>query len=375
MTGGPPQDDQPDLALAPPAAGPAVERAFGAGNRARLLTRYFAQAGEVSAANAWEHAYRLLLWIDRTTSLAHCYESDKCQPGRPWYARSLAFHDWVSSALGATPAELADNVDLLFRWAAADLAASAAARRNAVTPAAERQREPYADRGFPEPGEDPELESIITEALEPYLRSPPPPDALRRLTERIQAHVGQENKRKNLVGEGFEDTIAAVLERTPGVGGAYDLHVRPWLHDLPGFYRPRGGEKPRQVDLALVRRADGRRTLVSCKWSVRSDREEQFATDFAAYARLEAAGRDFGYVLVTNEFDPARLAAACGNRRENALLFSAVVHVNPDGPRAAYRAPVPHRGTGISRALAYADSGRLSSLATWLSDLATPLAQ
>lgn len=60
-----------------------VTRAFGEENRARLLKKYFAEVGPVTAATAWEHVYRLLLWIDRTTALAHCYESDKCQPGRP----------------------------------------------------------------------------------------------------------------------------------------------------------------------------------------------------------------------------------------------------------------------------------------------------
>ena len=36
------------------------------------------------------------------------------------------------------------------------------------------------------------------------------------------------------------------------------------------------------------------RTLVTAKWSVRADREEQFMRDFQAYERLESAGRDFG---------------------------------------------------------------------------------
>lgn len=90
-----PADEQPDASAGPPEQ--VVTRAFGAENRARLLTRYFETADTITTANAWEHVYRLLLWIDRTTALAHCYESDKAQPGRPWYARSLAFHEWVST--------------------------------------------------------------------------------------------------------------------------------------------------------------------------------------------------------------------------------------------------------------------------------------
>lgn len=362
----------PDRNDRPPAAPePTAVRAFGEANRARLLAEYFGAAGDVDPVQAWQHVYRLLLWVDRTTGLAHCYESDKSQPGRPWYARSLAFHTWVSRALGVPPGQLSEHIDLLFRRATADLAAAAAARRGERAVAAEAQRAPYAALALPLPGEDSELEAIITEALAPYLAAEPPPGGLRALAERIQAHVGQENKRKNLVGEGFEDTLAALLARTPGVGDSYDVRVRPWLHDLPGFHSPRGNEKPRQVDLALVRRADAQRTLVSCKWSVRSDREEQFASDFRAYSELEAGGEDFAYVLVTNEFDPARLAAACDARRQNALLFTDVVHVNPDGLTAAFAAPglTARAAGGQARALERIESGRLAALAAWVDGL------
>lgn len=367
----------PDGDAAPPAVlHTVVERAFGKENRTRLLEEYFAQAGPLEPGQAWEHVYRLLLWVDRTTGLAHCYESDKSQPGRPWYARSLAFHAWVSDALGVPAGELGDHVDVLFRRATADLAAAATARRARLTAEAAAQRQPYADGGLPHPGEDPELEAIITTALGPYLSAPPPPEVLRSLIERIQSHVGQENKRKNLVGEGFEDTIAALLRRIPGVAGRHDIRVRPLLHELPGFRPPRAGSKQRQVDLALVDRDSGARMLVSCKWSVRSDREEQFASDFRDYAELEAVGQDFGYVLVTNEFDPARLAAACEMRRQNAPLFTHVVHVNPDGPRAAYAAPTRagRRGDtgGVARALAHTNTGRLSPLSGWANNLTLP---
>lgn len=351
----------------------AVERPFGEENRARLLGEYFEGRGPVEPAETWRHVYRLLLWVDRTTGLAHCYESDKSQPGRPWYARSLAFHDWISTELGTAPGELGDHIDVLFRRATADLAAAAAARRAARAADAAAQRELYAGRGLPEPGEDPELEAIITDALKGYLAIPPPAEALRKLTERIQSHVGQENKRKNLVGEGFEDIVAALLRRVPSVAETHEVRVRPLLHGLPGFRPPRAGSKPRQVDLALVNRTTGQRTLVSCKWSVRSDREEQFASDFRDYAELEDAGRDFGYVLITNEFDPARLAAACEMRRQNAPLFTDVVHVNTDGPRAAYAAPTrgQRRGerSGIARALRHIDTGRLVSLGPWTNQL------
>lgn len=200
----------------------------------------------------------------------------------------------------------------------------------------------------------------------------PPAGLLRDLAERLQTYFGSENKRKNLVGEGFEDTIAGLLRRIPAIASQYQIVLRPPLHELPGFNPPRSGDKTKKVDLALLRTADQARILVSCKWSIRSDREEQFATDFDAYARLESRGREFGYVLVTNEFDPARLAAACDNRSQNAQLFSSVVHVNPSGPMAAYGASTgsSRSAGGIARATAHIGSGRLASLESWLSALA-----
>lgn len=366
------QPGLPDVAAqgSDPASTPII-RAFGAENRERLLLRYFGEAGAVTPASAWEHTYRLLLWIDRTTGLAHCYESDKCQPGRPWYARSLAFHDWVASALGLSAAALADEIDWLFKAATGDLIAAAVKRQAIQEQAATAQRAAYTDKGMPLPGEDPELESIILDALRPHLTSEPDADVLRRLTQRVQLHIGQENKRKNLVGEGFEDTVAQLLHRIPGVKDRYDIRTRPMLHQLPGFHPPRGREKPRQVDLALVHRESGDRTLVSCKWSVRSDREEQFGNDFRSYSQLEAYGADFAYVLVTNEFDPARLAAAADMRRENGRLFDAVVHVNTAGPLAAYSVKPRGRSGGITRATDYVDRGLVTSLDQWLRQLAS----
>lgn len=226
----PPADEQADAVGAPKEV---VARAFGAENRARLLARYFDKAGKITAANAWQHVYRLLLWIDRTTALAHCYESDKSQPGRPWYARSLAFHDWVSTQVSVSPANLAEEIDWLFREAVKDLAARVVAGRSSVY---ERQRAPYAGRDFPEPGEDPELAAIIREALGKWMPNEPPDDVFSALTRRIHAHLTQENKRKNLVGEGFEDVIAAVMCRLP-FAKRIQVRTRVALHELAGFHR------------------------------------------------------------------------------------------------------------------------------------------
>ena len=339
-------------------AGPeTVDRAFGGENRARLLARYFDTAEAVTTANAWQHVYRLLLWVDRTTALAHCYESDKAQPGRAWYARSLAFHAWVSDELGTTPAELGEKVDWLFREAVKDLANKAVTTRAAVYV---QQRVSYEGLGLPQPGEDPELVGIIKDVLGKHFQSQPSEDEYRLLTRRISVYLSQENKRRNLVGEGFEDVIAAIVQRLPSPGPR-QVRNRALLHDLPGFHPPPPNEKAKRVDLALI--GTNHRTLVSAKWSIRADREEQFRSDFEAYARLEAAGRDFDYTLVTNEFDAARLKAACESRRQNAPLFTHVVHINPQAVLAAYGGL--DRGS-TSTLRAHIDSGRLMSLQSWL---------
>jgi hypothetical protein len=339
-----------------------ITRAFGADNRARLLTRYFNTAGPTDTRNAWLHVYRLLLWIDRTTALAHCYESDKAQPGRAWYARSLSFHAWLSDQLNTTPINLGEAIDWLFREAVKDLASISLAARTAAYTA---QRAPYEGRGFPEPGEDPELAGIIKESLGQWLQKQPPEEKYRNLIRRITVYMGQENKRRNLVGEGFEDVIAAVVRRLP-FSDKYEIRNRSLLHDLPGFYSPSPNEKAKRVDLALV--SNKYRTLVSAKWSIRADREEQFQSDFETYARLESAGQDFGYTLVTNEFDAARLKAACERRRQNAPLFTHVVHINPTAVLATYG----ESDRGSSHAVReHVNSRRLMSFQSWLEFLAS----
>ena len=185
--------------------------------------------------------------MDRTIALAHCYDSDKAQPGRIWYARSLAFHDWVSQALSVSPTELGMHIDWLFREAVKDLANEALEARSVVYL---EQRAPYKGRGFPEPGEDPELIGMIREVLGNWLIGEPTVDDYRQLTRQIYAYVTQENKRKNLVGEGFEDVIAAVVRRLPF---RQDQNTnRVVLHDVSGFHRPPANEKAKKVDLALV---------------------------------------------------------------------------------------------------------------------------
>lgn len=347
-----------------------IKSAFGAENRARLINAYFTQQDQesFSPAQAWSHVYRLLLWVDQTTGLGHCYESDKSQPGKRWYARSLDFHGWVSSELDTNPGELARHIDWLFLRAAEDLAAYVLRSAEKVAAKANVQREPYRGRGFPLPGEDPELAFIVKDALGLYLGSEPPPEVWNSLVQRIRQYLALDNKRKNLVGEGFEDVIAQVIQRSCG---CEDLQVftRRSLHALPGFNRARTGDKLNKVDVAVIRAS--RRILVTAKWSVRADREKQFVTDFTDYVNAESDRKPFEYVFVTNEFDPARLARACEQLVGNALMFNHVVHISTSAIKATYGDSLDGKAEEDSmlRVLRYIEEGRLISLDQWLSQL------
>lgn len=157
--------------------------------------------------------------------------------------------------------------------------------------------------------------------------------------------------------------LAFIIARLHGAD-RFQVQTRTPLSRLPGFRVPPGTEKEKKVDVTIIT-PEQHRTLVTAKWSVRADREEQFVSDFRAYVALETSGQDFGFVLVTNEFDAARLLAACEKRRENAALFSAVVHVNPAGPRAVYERP---RGAAV-KLHEHIGRGRLISLEQWLTSL------
>lgn len=351
----------------------AVDRAFGAENRNRLINLYFGASAqdEVTAANAWQHVYRLLLWSDPTTGLAHCYESDKSQPGKPWYARSLAFHDWVCTDLSVEPGSLAHEIDWLFIKACADLVETMLRREARQAHMAAEQRLPYSDRGFPEPGADPELVAIIKETLGPFLALEPPEEKWHAVTQKVRQFLAVQNKRKNLVGEGFEDVLAQIVRRACAFPEEA-VRTRSLLYEIPGFNRARQGAKENRVDLAIVQPT--MRTLVTAKWSVRADREKQFPTEYDEYINAESENRKFQYVFVTNEFDPARLMRACESLFRNNLMFDHVVHINTDAVRATYDdQSQSHKSAGSSRrrVIGHIESGRLISLEQWLTALST----
>lgn len=348
---------------------------FGERNRKRLIAKFFAGAGKPDTASAWKPVYRMLLWIDRTTGLAHCYESDKAQPGRPWYARSLAFHAWLASALLRTPVDVGDDLDWLFRAALDDYLKQLTAQHNRYRKIAEGQRAIYENQDFPVPGFDAEIRQILLEHLSPYLTTRPPDEVIEAVSEQLRQYWKQENKRKNLLGEGFEDVLAAVVEAAASKGIVVRTRVN--IADVRGFSMPGARDKATKVDLVLEHPAWQRPALANVKWSIRADREDQLWDDFKEFVRFDRDQRGFDHYLVTNEFDPARLNAACDHREANNFVFRNVVHVNTDGVLAAY---FPSKGVPAKAIRRDNDSSmekvrqqvaarRLISLGDWLTNM------
>jgi len=336
-------------------------RPFGAESRQLLLSQYFEQIPNFEPVDAWKHVYRLLMWIDTTTSLAHCYESDKSQPGRHWYDRSLAFHAWLSDALDCPPRRLHRELDCMFKGAVkiqAVAEASIAAKRAKKARAQRAEFRP----DLPMPTGDPDIADEIAAELTTFYGREPSDDVLAAVIETVTAGVKRENKRKNLLGEGFEDTLAEVIRRSTDAN-TLTIYNRTYLHDLPGFREPRKNEKPRAVDLAVVSRRTGFRTLATVKWSVRADREEQFEIDLDTYTRHEVESERFDFVFITNEFDAARLVAACERRYAHRQMFDAVVHVSPPALVAVHSLKPRGKAKDL---LSYIDSGRLMGLTEWI---------
>ena len=200
----------------------------------------------------------------------------------------------ICRTVGAEPAALAQEIDWLFIKVCTDLAAVMLRREVRLTEAARRQRQGYEGRGFPEPGTDPEMALIIRELFAPYFASEPAADVWHALTQKIRQYLAVQNKRKNLVGEGFEDVLAQTVRRACKVPGD-QVYARALLYQIPGFNRARQGGKENKVDLAIVR--PSMRTIVTAKWSVRADREKQFPAEYEEYCNAEFLNSEISVCL------------------------------------------------------------------------------
>jgi hypothetical protein len=339
---------------------------FSRPNRVRLIDEYFADR-TVDPAAAWMDVYRLLLWIDSRTGIAHCYESDKSQPGKPWYPRSLVFHEWVSRQMGVDSLELKDYIDWMFRQVIGDVTQAEADEMIREAMAVQQELFAEDEAELPVPGDDPRLHAIVEPLMSRDPRWRPSEHEINDVLRKVYAHMSSENKRANLLGRGFEDVLAGVLARLPNPPAAFGTQTP--LENIPGFRATREGDKTEKVDLWV---GDGgrRRVLVTAKWSVRADREKQLPSDFATYERSNAWRDPFEYVWITNEFDPARLVANATYTTMNRNLFDVVVHICPQAVWEVHHLD-DSKGPNPTRLRELMDEGRVISLEDWLALVTT----
>jgi hypothetical protein len=221
--------------------GMAQDTPFGQATRMRVLDGYFAQAGAVDEQNAWEHVYRCLLWMNLGARLAHIYDSNHMQAGGVFHGRAVQFTGLLCAHWKITRKELPAQIDHLFRGCVAEL------RRRNVRPEGEL---------------DAETESELISAIESVLRAEgiAEPKALavaRRIDGLCRDFFTVGNKRKNALGEGFEDLLWILLQRTCRIP-TDKIKLRTPVSQMPGFRRapkpPKGAKRKREPhpDIAIV---------------------------------------------------------------------------------------------------------------------------
>lgn len=336
----------------------AALKPFGQEVRNRILSEYFASAGEVTAANAWEHVYRLLLWKNEAAQLAHIYDSNHMQKGKMFHGRAVRFTDALCQEWGVSKNELWAQIDVLFKGCVAELKLREAAKRR-LTAGDEEE--------IPDPSE------LQTEMAEVLRKAGVPGDQSERLASQLEQEARYyftiSNKRKNALGEGFEDLLHYLLRRVSGVPGDV-VRLRTSVSTLPGFKQapPKapGQRRIREAhpDLAFVV-GDRTDTVVTAKWSMRQDRETQFAAEYAAYMTQKVQRSELTFALITNEFDPARLnnVAKAMERGAQGYTFHHIYHVNLDLLKAAY-------GPDLREVGGHIQTGKIRSLSDFLTDMA-----
>lgn len=339
----------------------AVESPFGRKTRVKVLEKYFETAGLVTADNAWEHVYKNLLWLDERTKLAHIYDSNHMQPGGTFHSRAQRFTDALVERLDVPRPRLGDNLDFLFQGCVQEMKRQEAARRESG--AADDEPE----EGAPD---EPELVGVIADIMKRSLTVPEGdlPELARKIEKVAKDFFTIGNKRKNALGEGFEDLLEMLLLRVSGVPVEM-IRVRKNVSDLPGFRNratTSGQRKEREPkpDIAIV---NGNRTCVitTAKWSMRQDRETQFASEYEGYKKARTQESELRYFLVTNEFDSARLhnVAVANPDSGRGYHFHTIFHMNVDLLREAHGERMDERVDG------WIKTKRIQSLSDFLGSM------
>lgn len=321
--------------------------------------------------------------MDGSTGLAHLYESDKAQPGRPWYNRSVIFTDLLCSSFGGiTRDQLRRRIDRLFRACLEELLSNRQSLNSITVNVGELAEalvvadilddvspEGVADVvGEPEDSSytpDSELVVEFAAILGQRLRVPKrQADSLAKdLVARARFYFTVERKRQNVLGEGFEDLLHLLMVNI-GKVSPDRVKVRQRANTLPGFRSTKTArERIEAPDIATV--GDERTELIaSVKWSLRHDRQKQLSDELDCYAELLSQADFPRYVLITNEYDPGRLVNAdVLIRREQKI--DCIYHLNLELLLACL-----HDHERVHDLMPMIAAGRLQSVGDFLSELA-----
>jgi hypothetical protein len=322
--------------------------------RMRVFEQYLANAGSITEDNAWEHVYRCLLWWNEGAGLAHIYDSNHMQPGKPWHYRAQRFTDSLASLWNTDRRGVKHQLDVLFKGCVTEL------RRRGPNAAADL---------FDDENSDP---SEFVERVRAALREKGIDDdeLVGTLEREARDHFTVGKKRSNALGEGFEDLLSLLIERAAHVS-ADRIKLRTPLSKLPGFRQPPPpppGEKKRREpspDLAIVE-GDLTQVIITAKWSMRQDRQQQFAFEFRDFQTNYKRDLEMTYSLITNEFDLARLKNVADAMPTNnaGYIFHNIYHINLDLLRLVHN-------DDLGRVGHYIGTGKIRSLSDFLRELRT----
>lgn len=353
---------------------------FGKKSRVQIIERHLREDGVPTPEEAWKFIYRELLWIDGSNGLAHLYESDKAQEGRPWYRRTVVFTDWICKEFGGiSREELKQQIDRMFKSCLEKLAEKLKKEKPdeveegdllsalALPEAADELPEEVVESAkAAETSYIPDAELVAQFATllrEQLGTSDRQAEALaRNMVEKARYYFTVERKRQNVLGEGFEDLLEVLMIRVSRVPKEKIL-VRVRADQLPGFKKPHTRKRVEAPDIVIV--GDGRTELLtSVKWSLRHDRQKQLSDELDCYVSLRSQDTFPRYALITNEYDPGRLINTNGLYRSGQGV-DAIYHINT---KLLMESVGDHREAEELQRLI--EAGRIRSIEDFFNDMA-----
>jgi hypothetical protein len=342
---------------------------FGTESRLESLRAHLDETGPYEPATAWKFVYQELLWFDGSIGLAHLYEADKAQPGRSsWYDRTVRFTDSLQERFVASDrTSLKAKLDRLFRDCLEKLLkAKEEAKQKGEALELEELEESEGGEGMGDVEAyvpDADLVAEFSKALQEIskLDDDEAIALARNMVAKARHYFTVERKRQNILGEGFEDLLSLLANKVSGVTQEH-IRLRKKANTLPGFAAEHKRERIESPDIAFVS-GDKTDALVSVKWSIRHDRQKQWADELDCYVELISQVDAPTFLLITNEFDPGRIVNAFSLDRGK-LKLDTIYHVSLELLELALN---DHPTWDAVKALI--DAGRLKSLRDFFEEL------